>query len=83
METLTIHQTKTNLSALLKKVDKGQVVTFGARGQASYRIIKTAPAQLDRSEIRGILKGKIVDRGAFTPEADAEIWKDFDIDEDY
>lgn len=59
MKALTIHQTKTQLSALLRDVDKGKVVTFGDRGAAQYQITKLPARNVDRTKAFGIWKGKI------------------------
>jgi antitoxin (DNA-binding transcriptional repressor) of toxin-antitoxin stability system len=78
MKALTIHQTKTQLSALLRDVDKGKTVTFGDRGAAQYQITKLPAKKVDRSKAFGIWKGKVwVAPDAFSPETDVEIWKDF------
>lgn len=59
MKTYNIHQTKTQLSALLRDVDKGQTITFGERGQAQYQINKFIAKKVDRSKAFGIWKDKI------------------------
>jgi antitoxin (DNA-binding transcriptional repressor) of toxin-antitoxin stability system len=73
MKALTIHQTKTQLSALLRKVDEGRVVTFGERGLPQYQIKKLVPTKVDRSKAFGAWKGKAEIRGDIvSPDHDIE-----------
>lgn len=76
MQALTIHQTKTQLSALLRDVAKGKVVTFGDRGVAQYQITRLPRNQVDRRQAFGIWKDKgWVADDAFSPDTDAAIAK--------
>jgi antitoxin (DNA-binding transcriptional repressor) of toxin-antitoxin stability system len=59
MKTLSIHETKTHMSKLLHKVDEGDQVVFGARGQAQYQITKFQKKPVDRSKAFGAWKSKI------------------------
>lgn len=66
------------MSKLLRQVDRGEQVSFGPRAQATYKIVKIQSKPIDRRDAFGYWKGKgWVAPDAFSPETDAEIWKDF------
>lgn len=74
MKALSIHETKTHMSKLLHKVDRGERIIFGARGQAQYQITKVPQKKVDRSKAFGYWKGKAwVAPDAFSPKTDAEV----------
>jgi antitoxin (DNA-binding transcriptional repressor) of toxin-antitoxin stability system len=75
---LTVHATKTNLSRLLREVDSGGKVVFGARGQATYQITKLHSPKGKSRSAYGAWKGKVwTAPDAFSPETDTLIWEDF------
>jgi prevent-host-death family protein len=70
--TYTVHQTKTNLSRILKEVEAGKEVTI-ARGKVP--IAKIVPARNPRPNRKpGTFKGKISwSAGAFDPLGEEEL----------
>jgi antitoxin (DNA-binding transcriptional repressor) of toxin-antitoxin stability system len=71
MKTLSIHETKTHMSKLLRDVDKGVPIVFGARGQADYQIVRFKKKTVDRSRAFGAWKDKMwVAPDAFSPATD-------------
>lgn len=76
MKTLSIHETKTHMSKLLHKVDEGDQVVFGARGQAQYQITKFQIKKVDRSKAFGSWKNKMwVASDAFDKDTDELVAK--------
>lgn len=59
MKALSIHETKTHMSKLLRQVDQGEKVVFGARGHAQYQITQIPQKKIDRSKALGVWKGKV------------------------
>jgi antitoxin (DNA-binding transcriptional repressor) of toxin-antitoxin stability system len=71
MKALSIHETKTHMSKLLHKVDRGDQIVFGARGQAQYQITKFQKKTTDRSKAFGAWNDKMwVAPDAFDKETD-------------
>lgn len=74
-----IHEAKTNLSALLKRVDAGEEVLIARAGVPSYKIIPTAEKKKSSKKVKntllGCMKGKIWVSSDFDePLMDWEAW---------
>jgi prevent-host-death family protein len=79
MEQINIHQTKTNLSKILEKVELGEKIIIANRGIPKAVISKYAPEQeLERDSPFGRYKGQIEISDDFDEE-DAEINRLFGI----
>jgi prevent-host-death family protein len=57
METVNVHEAKTQLSRLLERVRSGEEIVIAKAGEPVARLVPYAPARAPRKP--GLLKGKI------------------------
>ena len=69
MEMVNVHEAKTNLSQLLKRVSAGAEVIIARRG---VPIARLCPLEPPAARVPGLLEG-VVDEGFFDPLPDEEI----------
>jgi len=76
MKTVNIHEAKTNLSQLLKRVESGEEVVVSRAGKPVARIL---PVQnVSEKRIPGSAKGKIFIEDGFYEPLPESILKDFE-----
>lgn len=76
MQTVTIHDAKTNLSKYIAAVKKGSNIFIGGFGEPEVKLVKVTPADLVGSKARNfaIAKGKVVEHSdSFSDETEAEV----------
>jgi prevent-host-death family protein len=76
MKTINIHEAKTHLSRLLKRVAAGEDVVISKAGRPIARLVPVAPPAAER--VLGSEKGKFVVPSDFTDPLPEEILAEFE-----
>lgn len=76
MNTVNIHEAKTHLSAILKRVESGEEILIAKSGHPIARISPLSPASGKRKP--GSAKGKLVVSGTFMDPLPADLLREFE-----
>jgi prevent-host-death family protein len=81
---VNVHHAKTHLSKLIAAAESGEEVIIARAGKPAVKLVLvTPPTRKDRSTMLGSGIGKIwMAEDAFSPEADLEIQRLFEADDD-
>ncbi len=82
MQTISIHDAKTNLSKYIAAAKRGETIAIGAYGRQEVWLTATPPANVAETKFKrefGTLRGKVwIGPDAFSEETDAEIARDME-----
>jgi len=76
MNTVNIHEAKTHLSAILKRVESGEEILIAKSGHPIARISPLSPASGKREP--GSAKGRLVVSATFSDPLPADLLKEFE-----
>lgn len=73
--TVNIHEAKTHLSRLLEQVERGETVIIARAGKPIAELTAIKRPKVRFGGMRGMFGTPEQIDAAFTPEADAEVWR--------
>ena len=80
-EQVGVHEAKTHLSKLLERVEAWEEIVIARNGHPVAQLVAPRPLS-DRRRGRGAWRGRVTyDQGTFGPELDAEIAREFGVDD--